>query len=98
MSVSKKHCGPNARPGVANTRPCGPNASQWNIVCVGYARVGFALFIPFFYGGYPTRTQCSVEYGLIAYGTNLAVTQAKGFTGCSTQLYAHDLCIKCTKE
>ena len=34
-------CRPNAKPG-------GPNASQWNIVSVVYARVGFALFIPFF--------------------------------------------------
>ena len=25
-----------------------PNASQWNILHVGYGRVGLALFIPFF--------------------------------------------------
>ena len=39
-NVSARPCGPNARPG-------GPIASQWNIICVGYARVGFALFIRF---------------------------------------------------
>ena len=57
MLLSKNPCGPN-------TGPCRPNASQWNIVRVGYARVGFALFILFFCVGYPTRTWFSVEYGL----------------------------------
>ena len=34
--VSKNDLGPDAN-------HCGPNASQWNMVRVGYARVGFAL-------------------------------------------------------
>ena len=35
-----------------------------NMVCVGYARFGFELFIQLFFClGYPTRTQFSVEYG-----------------------------------
>ena len=40
----------NAKLGRPNTKPCGhnaksggPNASQWNMVHVGYARFGFAL-------------------------------------------------------
>ena len=49
-----------------------PNASQWNIGCVGsptqhfcFGHVDFMLFIPgFFHVGYPTQTLFSVEYGL----------------------------------
>ena len=54
MLVSKKACVPNATPYLPNAIPslpnatpylpnATPNANQWNKVCVGYARVGFAL-------------------------------------------------------
>ena len=47
MLVSKKPRGPNPEPDGPNAKPHGPNASpntsQWNIVRVGYVRVGFML-------------------------------------------------------
>ena len=56
MRPTRTPCAPNANPLGLNTKPGGPNTSQWNIVRVGYARVGFALFVSFF-----SRW---VEYGL----------------------------------
>ena len=48
-----------------------PNASQWNMVCVRYVRLGFALdmynsccLCQFPVVGYPTQTRFVVEYGL----------------------------------
>ena len=44
-----------------------PKVSQWNIVCVGNARVGFTLGMYIsccLCVGYPTQTQFLVEYGL----------------------------------
>ena len=54
MLVLKKPCGPNTSPYASNANPSGPNtkrcepntspdAIQWNMVRVGYARVGFVL-------------------------------------------------------
>ena len=50
ISVSKKPCVPNATPylpnatpSLSNMTPYLPNASQWNMVCVECARVGFSL-------------------------------------------------------
>ena len=40
MLVSKKPCGPNAKPHGPNVSP---SPSWWNIVCVGYAMVWFML-------------------------------------------------------
>ena len=34
--------------GGPNMKTGGPIASRWNIVHIGYARVGFALFVYFF--------------------------------------------------
>ena len=42
MLVSKKPCRPNANHPGPNVSP---NVSPWNIVCIGYARDGFALGI-----------------------------------------------------
>ena len=47
MLVSKKRCGPNVTPSVPIAIPylpnVTPNASQWNILCIGYMRVRFVL-------------------------------------------------------
>ena len=82
MLVSEKPRRPNANPPMqTNNAQCEPimpnarpNASQWNIVRIGYARVGFALGMTFHVVcflfprvGYPTRTHFLVEYGLNAY-------------------------------
>ena len=77
MLVSKKPCRPNATPQAseqcpvhvnnARCEPLMPNANQWNIVRVGYTRVGFVL------GMYISCCLCQfnlrepvfcVEYGL----------------------------------
>ena len=43
MLVFKNSCGPNAKPDRPNAKPgTSLNTSKWNIVRVGYARVGFA--------------------------------------------------------
>ena len=74
MLVSKKPCRPNVTPNlpnvtpnlsvihsVPNSTPSVPNASQWNILHVGYARVGFVS--PLFRVGYANSTQreCSFQ-------------------------------------
>ena len=62
MLVSEKPCRPNAIPNLPNATPSVPNVSQWNTLCVGYARVGFARFVSFFFCvGYANSTQC--EHG-----------------------------------
>ena len=47
QKANEQPCGPNVKPFRLNTKSggpnMGPNASLWNTVCVGYARVGFAL-------------------------------------------------------
>ena len=45
--------------------------SQWNIVCVGHARVGFALFAIFFRIYYPKLRHFLVEYGLMLLFTDI---------------------------
>ena len=43
MLVSKNPCGPNATPQREPIMPnASPNMNQWNMVGVGYVRVGFA--------------------------------------------------------
>ena len=67
MLVFKKPGGPNATPNLP-ILPSVPNARQWNIPCVGYARVKFVFLSLFLarwvHKRYPTRTKLSVEYGL----------------------------------
>ena len=49
MLVSEKPCRPNAIPNLPNATPSVPNVNQCNTLCVGYARVKFALFVSFFF-------------------------------------------------
>ena len=47
MLVSKNPCGPNAKPDRPSTKPGKPNASRWDIACIGSLDVGHVHFMLF---------------------------------------------------